>query len=195
MVWGGRRKEGSGWGTHVYLWQIHFDIWQNQYNIVKLKNKIKLKKKEKKKHLLPWSMPAFCFWSFGSSLLSLLWIFFQVDYLFPFYSFDFAGFCLAVFVCNIFLSSHFCWWMQLCSCLAGSLAWGLQQWSLLAVGWSRVLALRWGQLRELTSINISWSLNFSGSPAAWTPHSHCSSSVQPLAWHWIPKHDAAKKTK
>ena len=28
-VWGGRREEGSGWGTHVYLWQIHFDIWQN----------------------------------------------------------------------------------------------------------------------------------------------------------------------
>ena len=23
---GGRREEGSGWGTHVYLWQIHFDI-------------------------------------------------------------------------------------------------------------------------------------------------------------------------
>ena len=22
MVWGGRRGEGSGWGTHVYLWQI-----------------------------------------------------------------------------------------------------------------------------------------------------------------------------
>jgi len=43
MVWGGRREEGSGWGTHVYLWQIHFDIWQNQYNIVKL-NKIKFKK-------------------------------------------------------------------------------------------------------------------------------------------------------
>ena len=41
MVQGGRREEGSGWGTHVYLWQIHFDIWQNQYNIVKLKNKIK----------------------------------------------------------------------------------------------------------------------------------------------------------
>ena len=45
MVWGGRREEGSGWGTHVYLWQIHFDIWQNQYNIVKFKNKIKFKKK------------------------------------------------------------------------------------------------------------------------------------------------------
>ena len=45
MVWRGRREEGSGWGTHVYLWRIHFDIWQNQYNIVKFKNKIKLKKK------------------------------------------------------------------------------------------------------------------------------------------------------
>ena len=33
--------EGSGWGTRVYLWWIHVDIWQNQYNIVKLKNKIK----------------------------------------------------------------------------------------------------------------------------------------------------------
>jgi len=29
---------------HVYLWWIHFDIWQNQYNIVRLKNKIKFKK-------------------------------------------------------------------------------------------------------------------------------------------------------
>ena len=38
-VRGGRREEGSGWGTRVYLWQIHVDIWQNQYNIVKLKKK------------------------------------------------------------------------------------------------------------------------------------------------------------
>ena len=45
MVWGRRREEGSGWGTHIYLWQIHFDIWKSQYNIVNLKNKIKLKKK------------------------------------------------------------------------------------------------------------------------------------------------------
>ena len=29
--------------THVYLWRIHFDVWQNQYNIVKFKNKIKKK--------------------------------------------------------------------------------------------------------------------------------------------------------
>ena len=43
MVWGGKREEGSGWGTQVYLWRIHFDVWQNQYNIVKFKNKIKFK--------------------------------------------------------------------------------------------------------------------------------------------------------
>ena len=48
MVWGGRREEGSGWETHVYLWQIHFDIWQNEYNYVKFKSKIKLKNKNKK---------------------------------------------------------------------------------------------------------------------------------------------------
>ena len=42
------REEGSGWGTHVYLWQIHVDIWQNQYNIVKLKNKSKKKSVIKK---------------------------------------------------------------------------------------------------------------------------------------------------
>ena len=38
---GGRREEVSGWGTRVYLWRIHVDIWQNQYNAVKLENKIK----------------------------------------------------------------------------------------------------------------------------------------------------------
>ena len=59
---GGRREEGSGWGTRVYLWQIHVDIWQNQYNIVKLKNKIQLKKKEKKIviSLAPASAPFLC---------------------------------------------------------------------------------------------------------------------------------------
>ena len=44
MVQGGKREEGSGWRTRVYLWWIHVDIWQNQYNIVKFKN---LKKKKK----------------------------------------------------------------------------------------------------------------------------------------------------
>ena len=41
IVQGGRREEGSGWGTRVYLRQIHVDIWQNQYNIVKFKKKKK----------------------------------------------------------------------------------------------------------------------------------------------------------
>ena len=49
MGWGRRWEGGSGWGTpRVYLWQIHVDVWQNQYNIVKLKNKIKKSKKKKK---------------------------------------------------------------------------------------------------------------------------------------------------
>ena len=46
------REEGSGWGTRVYLWRIHVDIWQNLYNIEKLKNKkiiIKHQKYFKKK--------------------------------------------------------------------------------------------------------------------------------------------------
>ena len=54
IVWGGSGEEGSGWGTHVYLWWIHFDIWQNQYNIVKLKNKIKFKKIKKKNQSTSW---------------------------------------------------------------------------------------------------------------------------------------------
>ena len=68
MVWGGRREEGSGWGTHVYLWQIHFDIWQNQYNIVKL-NKIKLKKK---KNRVPFIciFQAYSFTDIGYAIIS-----------------------------------------------------------------------------------------------------------------------------
>ena len=31
--------------THVYLWQIHFGIWQNEYNFVNFKNKIVVGKK------------------------------------------------------------------------------------------------------------------------------------------------------
>ena len=33
--WGGKWEGGSGSGTCVHPWQIHFDVWQNQYNIVK----------------------------------------------------------------------------------------------------------------------------------------------------------------
>ena len=34
MVWGGRWQGGSGRETRIYLWWIHVDVWQNQYNIV-----------------------------------------------------------------------------------------------------------------------------------------------------------------
>ena len=34
--WYGDGGQGvSEWGTRVRLWQIHVDVWQNQYNIVK----------------------------------------------------------------------------------------------------------------------------------------------------------------
>ena len=33
----------EGWGTRVYPRWIHVDVWQNQYNIVKLKKKKKNK--------------------------------------------------------------------------------------------------------------------------------------------------------
>ena len=51
MVWRGRREEGSGWGTCVYLWRIHVDIWQNQYCTVKKLKKINkiLKMAQRKK--------------------------------------------------------------------------------------------------------------------------------------------------
>ena len=35
MIRGGRWEGGSGLGTHVHPWQIHVNVWQNQYSIVK----------------------------------------------------------------------------------------------------------------------------------------------------------------
>ena len=35
LVRGGSGEGGSGWGTRVYLWWIHVDVWQNQYNVAK----------------------------------------------------------------------------------------------------------------------------------------------------------------
>ena len=31
----GGARGGSRWGTHVHLWWIHVNVWQDQYNIVK----------------------------------------------------------------------------------------------------------------------------------------------------------------
>ena len=44
--------------------------------------------------------------------------------------------------------------MGLCSCLASCLTWVIQHWSLLAIGWSWVLVLRWRSLGELLLIDI-----------------------------------------
>ena len=53
MICGGRSEWGSGLGTHVYLWLIHVNVWQNQYSIVKQnKVKIKIKKTNNKKSSL-----------------------------------------------------------------------------------------------------------------------------------------------
>ena len=45
------REDGGGFrmGNTCIPWWIHVDVWQNQYNIVKLKNKIKYKKINKNK--------------------------------------------------------------------------------------------------------------------------------------------------
>ena len=48
MIWVGRWEGGSWLGTHVHLWLIHVNVWQNQYSIAKqIKVKIKIKKKKK----------------------------------------------------------------------------------------------------------------------------------------------------
>ena len=31
----GGERGASGMGTHAHPWQIHVDVWQNQYSIVK----------------------------------------------------------------------------------------------------------------------------------------------------------------
>ena len=49
MGWGGKREGGSGWGTHVNPWLIHFNVWQKplQYCKVISLQLIKINEKEK----------------------------------------------------------------------------------------------------------------------------------------------------
>ena len=58
MGWGERWEGGSGWGTRVNPWQIHVDVRQNQYNIVKEKkiNKINSCKTKKIYERTPYSL-------------------------------------------------------------------------------------------------------------------------------------------
>ena len=46
--------------THVHLWLIHVNVWQNQYSIVK-QNKVKIKILKKKKQGLHFSSKCFVF--------------------------------------------------------------------------------------------------------------------------------------
>ena len=41
----GGGRWGSGVGTYVHPWQIHVDVWQNKYSIVKQKKKERKKRK------------------------------------------------------------------------------------------------------------------------------------------------------
>ena len=48
MRWGGRREEGSGWGTHVNPWLIHVNVWQKPLQYCKVINLQLIKINEKK---------------------------------------------------------------------------------------------------------------------------------------------------
>ena len=50
--WRGRWEGGSGWGTHVNPWLIHFNVWQNPLQYCKVITLQLIKKKEKKKKLV-----------------------------------------------------------------------------------------------------------------------------------------------
>ena len=45
MGWGEGWEGGSGWGTHVYPWLIHVNVWQ------KTPQNSKVKKKKKRQHI------------------------------------------------------------------------------------------------------------------------------------------------
>ena len=51
MIWSGRWEGDSGLGTHVYPWQIHVNVWQNQYSIEK-QNKVKIKNLKNNKKII-----------------------------------------------------------------------------------------------------------------------------------------------
>ena len=36
MGWGGRWEGGSEWGTHVYPWLVHVNVWQNPLQYCKV---------------------------------------------------------------------------------------------------------------------------------------------------------------
>ena len=47
---GGRRERGSGWGTHVNPWLIHFNVWQKPLQYCKVISLQLIKINEQKDH-------------------------------------------------------------------------------------------------------------------------------------------------
>ena len=70
----------------------------------------------------------------------------------------------------------------LCSCLTSCLTWGVQHWSLLAIGWSWVLVLRRRSLGELLPVDITWGREVSCGPMCWTWPSHHEGSGLTPGW-------------
>ena len=60
MVWGSSREEGSGWGTHVYLWQIHKKKRNREFltNPKQHTGSLLLNASWQGSSLCPWNSPA-----------------------------------------------------------------------------------------------------------------------------------------
>ena len=56
LLLGGRWEGGSGLETHVHLWWIHVNVWQNQHSILK-QNKIFKKNFKKNEYSIIISLP------------------------------------------------------------------------------------------------------------------------------------------
>ena len=54
--WGGRQEGGSGWGTHVYSWLIHVNVWQKPLLYCKVISLQLIKINEKKKSIASWTL-------------------------------------------------------------------------------------------------------------------------------------------
>ena len=60
--WRGRWEGGSGWGTHVNPWLIHFNVWQNPLQYCKVISlQLKKKKKTKVEPQIPISRTCYIF--------------------------------------------------------------------------------------------------------------------------------------
>ena len=129
-------------------------------------------------------MPPFCFWDPGSSLLSLLWILFQVGCLFP-HLFGLVGFLPCSFICDIFFC-HLIFFFLGWDCVPVLL---VVQPEASSTGVCRLLgrAESWCQDEDLweTSLQwvIPWGLRSSVSPVVqtWSSH-HRSSGMTPSLW-------------